>query len=131
MLPERAGGSKELVGDESRALPARLFALPPFTKTEYAGIYSYEMHLQGKGDGEEVRLPFAVNVDPQEGSLQYLSWTVVRNRLDVRAILRSLPKATPGTVQAALSELGPFLLYLVLFLVLGEAILARWITRRR
>ncbi|MEE9126560.1 MAG: BatA domain-containing protein [Planctomycetota bacterium] len=141
VLPERAGGSKELVGDESRALTAQRFALPPFTKTEHAGIYMYEMNLEGAdpggvnpgvgGKGEEVRLPFAVNVDPKEGKLHYLSWAVVRDRLGVKTILRSLPKSPQGIVQATVSELGPFLLYLVLLLVLGEAVLARWISRRR
>jgi uncharacterized membrane protein len=131
VLPERAGGSKELVGDESRALPGGLFALPPFTNTAHAGFYSYEMNLRDKGDGEQLRLPFAVTADPKEGELNYLSHAVVRDRLGVRTILRSLPKATEGIAQATVSELGPFLLYCVLFFVLCEAALARWISRRR
>ena len=94
LLPERAGGSKELVGDEARALPGRLFALPPFTNTAHAGFYSYEMNLRGSGEGEQVRLPFAVTVDPKEGELQYLSHAVVRDRL-----LKSARRHTDCTVE--------------------------------
>jgi len=131
VLPERAGGSKEPVGDEARALPGQLFALPPFTNTAHAGFYSYEMNLRGRGDGEQVRLPFAVTADPKEGELQYLSHAVVHDRLGVVTIHKSLPQAAEGISQATVTELGPFLLYFVLFFVLGEAALARWISRRR
>jgi len=131
VLPERAGGNKELVGDEARALPGGVFALPAFTNTAHAGFYSYEMSLHGGGDSRQVRLPFAVTADPKEGELHYLSHAVVRERLGVTTILRSLPQTEEGISQSTVTELGPFLLYCVLFFVLGEAALARWISRRR
>jgi Aerotolerance regulator N-terminal len=131
VLPERAGGNKEPVGDEARALPGRLFALPPFANTAYAGFYSYEMNLRSGGDGQQVRLPFAATADPKEGELQYLSHAVVRERLGVNTIRTSLPQTANGISQSTVTELGPFLLYCVLFFVLGEAALARWISRRR
>ena len=89
------------------------------------------MTLETPSGNEEQVLPFAVNVDPEEGDLRYFSHDAAVERLGVKRILRGLPSEGGFVIEAGSSELGPPLLMMVLLLVLGEAALARFVTRRR
>jgi hypothetical protein len=130
VLAERAGGNKVPVAQDGRPLLGGLFSLPAFTETAHAGIYLYEMELGETGSTEQVRLPFAVNPDPVEGDLEYVSHSIVREKLGIENISTALPEDFENTDSAGRSDLGPFLLYLVLFFILGEASWARFVSRR-
>ncbi|MEM7204274.1 MAG: BatA domain-containing protein [Planctomycetota bacterium] len=132
LLPERAGGGKAPVGDTAtQALPGGRHSLPAFRRTDHAGVYVVELQLESEGSVEPRRLPFAVNPDPIEGELVYLSHEEARERLGVSAVHRSLPTPGDAALPNARSDFGVPLLYLVLALLLGEAALARFVTRRR
>ena len=130
VLAERAGGNKVPVAQDGRPLLGGLFSLPAFTETAHAGIYLYEMELGETGSTEQVRLPFAVNPDPVEGDLEYVSHSIMREKLGIENISTALPEDFENTDSAGRSDLGPFLLYLVLFFILGEASWARFVSRR-
>lgn len=131
LLPERAGGTKVLVGEDSRSLPGGRYSLPPFRQTEFAGLYTAEMQLATGSARHPHREHFAANVDPDEGNLSYLPHSVAREQLGVETVLRGLPSASDGPVQGGSSDLGVPLLYLALFVLLSEACLARFVSRRR
>jgi hypothetical protein len=88
------------------------------------------MELGETGSTEQVRLPFAVNPDPVEGDLEYVSHSIVREKLGIENISTALPEDFENADSAGRSDLGPFLLYLVLFFILGEASWARFVSRR-
>ena len=88
------------------------------------------MELGEHGTTSEVSIPFAVNPAPEEGELTYSAYSVLKDRLDLQ-VYGFLPDEIEDTSTAGISELGPFLLYLVLFFILGEAVYARLISRRR
>ena len=129
--PERAGGTKVPVAQDSRPLRGGLFALPAFTQTDYSGVYSFEMELGVHDTTSAVQIPFAVNPAPGEGELTYSAHAFLKEKLDLQNIHAFLPDEIEETSTAGISELGPFLLYLVLFFILGEAVYARLISRRR
>ncbi|MEE2887917.1 MAG: hypothetical protein VX951_10870, partial [Planctomycetota bacterium] len=131
VLSERAGGNKVPIAKDSRPMRAGLFALPAFTQTDHAGIYTFEMNLGETGSTEQVRLPFAVNPDPKDGELSYFDHKTLREKLGIENIYTALPDDDATIQNAGAAELGPFLLYLVLLFVLGEAVWARFVSRRR
>jgi hypothetical protein len=131
VLPERAGQRREPIADESRPLPGGRFSLPPFHRTRFAGFYNFEMILALPTGNEETQFPFAVNVNPDEGDLSYFAHDAAVERLGVTRILRGLPAEGSFLAEAGSAELGPPLLMMVLLLVLGEAAMARFVTRRR
>lgn len=131
VLSERADSQKVLVGGDPQALPGGRFAMPPFHRTEFAGHYVADLELGSSGAARRQQVPFAVNVDPEEGELSWLSAEAVKDGLAVTKVLRGLPEEGKAVVASGSSELGPFLLYLVLFFVLGEAALARLVSQRR
>ena len=131
VLPERAGQERVPIAEESRPLPGGRFSLPPFRRTNYAGFYNFEMTLDMPAGTEPATLPFAVNVNPEEGDLRYFSHDAAVERLGVKRILRTLPSEGTFLAETGTSELGPPLLMMVLLLVLGEAAMARFVTRRR
>lgn len=131
LMPERAGGAKVLVAEDSRSLPGGRYALPPFRQTEYAGIYTMEMELTTGGAGRPHRELFAANVDPDEGELIYMSHAAASEQLGVESILRGLPSDSSGPIQAGRSDLGVPLLFFALMVLLSEASLARFVSRRR
>jgi hypothetical protein len=130
VLPERAGGAKRPVGEESQRLPGGLFSLPPFLRTEYAGFYGVEALLEQDGGTRPAQLAFAVNVPIAEGELKYLPRDVAKERLGIERLFDSLPSEA-DSAQSELSELGIPLLWLALAFVLGEAALAHFVQRRR
>lgn len=131
VLSERADAQKVLVSGEPQALPGGRFAMPPFRRTEYAGHYLADIEFGTSGAVRRMQAPFAVNVDPDEGELVWLSAATTKEALGVTRVLRGLPEESKAVVASGSSELGPFLLYLVLFFVLGEATLARLVSQRR
>jgi len=131
VLSDRAGGSKVPIAKDSRPLRAGLFALPAFTQTAHAGFYTFEMDLGETGSTQQVRMPFAVNPDPLEGELTYFDHTTLREKLGIENIYTALPDQDTAIANAGAAELGPFLLYLVLLFILGEATWARFVSRRR
>ena len=131
VVSERAGGHKVPVGDEPKALPGGRFVMPPFRRTEFAGLYLAEMQLGKSGEGRPAQLWFAANVEPKEGVPGYWSHATAKERLGVPRVLEGLPDEARSLVTSGSSELGPFLLHLVLFFVLGEAALARLVSQRR
>jgi hypothetical protein len=129
--PEQSGTGKIPVGEEPRPVAGERYALPPFRRTDHVGYYEFEMLL-----GEDVGNPhrhtelFAVNADMAEGELAYLSHEAARERLGVDTIRTSLPTASESVLESGVDELGPTLLLATLLFVLGEAVLARWISGR-
>lgn len=130
MPPESAGGGKVLLADKSRALRGGRFSLPAFRETAFAGVYTAEMLLPSQG-GATHRVMFAVNPDPAEGALDYVSHQAARDQLGVEAIMRQLPSDQSSSIASGRSDLGLPLLYFALFIIAGEAGLARWVSRRR
>lgn len=129
--PERAGNANEPVGEDSRALPGGRFSLPRYGNTDYAGIYEMVMNLEGDdGSNRRSTLPFAVNVDPAEGDLTYMSYATARDKLGVPRVLRALPSEGNVAIDTSNSELGVPFLYLALLLLLGETAMARFVARR-
>ena len=131
VLPERAGGSKVLVAEDSRSLPGGRYSLPPFRQTDHAGLYAAEMQLATGSSRQPHRELFAVNVDPTEGDLTYLAHSTAKQQLGVETILRNAPSHSSGPAQSGSSDLGIPLLYLALIVLLSEACLARFVSRRR
>jgi hypothetical protein len=131
LLPERSGSGKVPVGEDSRALPGGRYTMPRFTTTEFAGIYEVEMRLEIDSGPQSALLAFAVNVDPAEGDLSYLSYASVRSKFGVQRVLRALPTEGNVSLDAASNELGVPFLFLTLLLLLGEAGMARFVSRRR
>ena len=105
--------------------------MPIFRDTMFAGIYSIEMILDDDGAKQRQALPFAVNPDPAEGNLSYFTHTEIRERLGVERVVRTLPAEGEVAIDANIGDLGIPLLYLALALLIGEAIMARFVSRRR
>lgn len=129
--PERDGRGKTPLGEEPRPLPGGRFLLPPVNDTVHAGFYTVDMVLDREAGKEALSLPFAVNVDPDEGDLRYLAHEEARQALGLERILDNLPAAAEAAEDPDQSELGPTLLLLTLLFVLGEAALARYVSVRR
>ncbi|MBK8978234.1 MAG: BatA domain-containing protein [Planctomycetes bacterium] len=130
--PERAGVPQFAVGGEATPVPGDRFALPPDRRTGYAGFYVYEMTLgEERGSALERRELFAVNPDPAEGDLDYLSHARAAELLGVERIVADLPESADSAVDAGIDELGPLLLWATLAFLIGEAAMARFVSRRR
>ncbi len=131
VLPERAGLAKVPIGDDAQPLLGGRYALPPFGRTEHAGFYTIEMLVDRGGAQERDQLSFAVNPDPAEGELEFFSHEAAREFLGVERIVTDLPNASQAAIQSSFSDLGPLFLWLTLAALLGEAALARFVSRRR
>ncbi len=131
VLPERAGGGKVLLPGDPIALPGGRHASAPYRHTEYSGIYAIELQVEGEGTSQPARLPFAVNPDPADGDLLYLSHEAAREQLGVPTVVQGLPAASDAAVPAGRRDLGIPLLAAALALVAAEAALARSLMRRR
>ena len=130
-LPERAGGGKAPVGTESRALPGGRYTLPAWTRTAFAGVYRFDVTLEDGANREQTELPFAVQPDPKEGDLTYASHTATAAALGLEQIYTALPSGGGTTASGRGGDFGPFLLYTLLAVLLGEAAMARFVSRRR
>ena len=92
------------------------------TRTDVSGFYTVrKKHL----DGREETAPIAVNVDPTEGDLRSLDGTQLATELPEVEFDYHLSgefvaddDSLPGT------NLGPWLLYLLIALLVGEQLLA-------
>ena len=73
----------------------------------------------------------AVSPAAAEGELSYLAHSVLKDELGLKHVFTVLPEENEIAKTAGISELGPLLLYLVLFFILGEATWARMVSRRR
>jgi hypothetical protein len=131
LMPERAGVAKLPIGDEPSPLPGGRYALPPFRRTEYSGFYEFELLLGEDEAGARHTELFAVQPDVAEGELAYLSHARAKERLGFTAVLTELPVLADASVDSGVRELGPWLLWLTLLVLVGEAALARFIARRR
>jgi hypothetical protein len=131
VLPERAGGGKQAVAEESRPLPGGRFSMPAFANTVMAGVYTCDLQLDRESGREPWNQPFAVHVDPDEGLLQYAAHDDVRQALGIDAVLTDLPTASAAATDPGASELGPSLLLAVLVLVVAEAAMGRYVSVRR
>ena len=129
--PERFGGGKVPVADEARPLPGGRFASPALANTLYAGFYTYELVLDRENGKEALVLPFAVNVDAEEGDLTYAAHDELRQALGLERVLTNLPAVATANETHDENELGPTLLLLTLLFVLAEAALARYVSVRR
>jgi len=128
---DRDGSQVSPVAETARALPGGRFALPPFSDTVFAGFYTFSLVLDHDSGREAKALPFAVNLDPEEGALEYAAHAAAQQALGVDRILDALPAVRSAEDSPDRSELGPSLLLLTLLLVLGEAALARFVAARR
>jgi Aerotolerance regulator N-terminal/von Willebrand factor type A domain len=129
--PERDGRPKAPLAEEPQPLSGGRFRLPPLADTAFAGFYTFDLVLDREAGKEALSLPFAVNVDPDEGELRYLAHEQARAGLGLERILDGLPAVTTAAEDGDDSDLGPTLLLLTLLLVLGEAALARFVSVRR
>ncbi len=129
--PERDGRPAAPVAENARALPGGRFALPPFPDTVFAGFYVCDLVLDREAGKEPLTLPFAVNVDPEEGRLRYPAHAEAAAALGVERVLDALPAVRDAEDSPDRSDLGPSLLLMTLLLVLGEAALARHVAARR
>lgn len=130
-LPERAGGGKAPVGSNSKPLPGGRHTLPVWARTEYAGVYVFDLAVEGDTGRAPLELPFAVNPDPAEGALTYASHSAVASTLGLEQVFTVLPSGGDTGGGDGRGDLGPFLLYGVLALLIGEAAMARFVSRRR
>jgi hypothetical protein len=131
LKPDREGGGKVPVSEDSRPLTSGRYALPPWPHTLWAGFYTFECMLDREVGKERAVFTFAVNVDVEEGELRYAAHDDVREALGVEPVLTGLPSEETGTMESERSELGPTLLFALLLLVLGEAAMARAVSVRR
>lgn len=132
VLPERDGGQKVPVSDETRPLLSGRYLLPPFLHTQYAGFYTYELQLERDNGQEHLSLPFAVNVDPAEGELRYAAHQDLGEALGIDRVLPNrLPSDAAAGAEPDNNELAPALLLGLLLFVLGEAAMARFVSVRR
>jgi hypothetical protein len=129
--PERDGGAKVPVGEEPRPLPGGRFLLPPLVDTRHAGFWIFETMLDREAGKEPLTLPFAVNVEPDEGDLTYVAHDQCKQALGLPRVLTALPAKAEAAADPDQSDLGPSLLLLTLLFVLGEAALARYVSVRR
>lgn len=129
--PERDGGGKVPLDEDARPLPGGRYALPPWNGTLHAGFYTYDLVLDRENGKEALSLPFAVNVDPDEGELRYADHETIRTVLGVERVLSDLPKIGTEHADTSGNDLGPSLLWLVLLVVLSEAALARYVSKHR
>jgi hypothetical protein len=129
--PARDGRPRAPIAEAPRALPGGRFSLPSYANTIFAGFYVYDMVLDRESGKEPLLLPFAVNVDPAEGELQYPSRAEAQTAIGIERVLDSLPAVAMENDSNERSDLGPSLLLLTLLLVLGEATLARFVAARR
>jgi len=129
--PERDGRSRAPVAEDALPLAGGRFRLPPVADTIFAGFYVVDMVLDHEGGKEPLSLPFAVNVDPDEGDLRYAAHDQVRQALDLERVLDDLPVVATAGDDTRQNELGPTLLLLTLLFVLAEAALARFVSVRR
>lgn len=131
LRPERDGGGRVPVGGDPRALPGGRFQLPALRDTNFAGFYTVEMLLDKESGKEPHVVPFAVNVEPDEGELRYVPHDDAKQALNLPRILTALPAVAETTEEGDANELGPTLLWCMLLFVLGEAALARFVSIRR
>lgn len=131
LRPERDGGGRQPLADDPRPLPGGRFALPPLPGTRFAGFYTFELQLDREAGRESLSLPFAVNLDPVEGDLQYPSHEDLRQALGLQRVLQNLPDAGSERTSDDRNEIGPLLLLLTLLLVVLESLLARYVAVRR
>jgi hypothetical protein len=91
-------------------------------ETRQSGVY--ELHLATNDAKPEVRL-FAFNVNPEEGNLKLLDPSDLKKRLTVKKLEISQAGQVQGAAQdAQSSSVSEFLLYALIFLMVGEQILA-------
>jgi hypothetical protein len=129
--PERDGRTRTPIGEDAQPLAGGRFRLPPVTDTVYAGCYVLDMVLDQPSGKEPLSLPFAVNVEPEEGDLRYAAHEEVRQALGLERVLDDLPAAAVANEDPRQNELGPSLLLLTLAFVVAEAALARFVSVRR
>ncbi|MBM4062135.1 MAG: VWA domain-containing protein [Planctomycetes bacterium] len=129
--PDRDGGGKVPIAEDARALPGGRYALPPLGDTVYAGFYTVDLVLDRESGRESLTLPFAVNVDPEEGDLQYAAHDAVAAALGLDRVLTALPPEADAQADPGANDLGPSLLLATLLFVLAEAALARFVSVRR
>ena len=129
--PERDGRTRTPVGEDAQPVAGGRFRLPPVSDTTFAGFYVLDMVLDKESGREPLSLPFAVNVEPEEGDLRYAAHEQVRQALGLERVLDALPAVAAQGEDPQQNELGPTLLLLTLLFVLGEAALARFVSARR
>jgi hypothetical protein len=130
IVADRAGGAKQPLGEEARPLAGGRYALPAFGRTEHAGFYEFEMQLGDDGTSRHREL-FAVGADVDEGQLDFLGHLRMRERFGFEQVFTELPTMANAAVDSGVRELGSWFLWLTMSFLLGEAALARMITRRR
>jgi len=130
-LPERAGRTRAPVGGEPRALPGNRFALPPWTRTTAAGFYVFDMELEREGGKEPFTQPFAANVDPADGDLTYVAHDAAASALGVERIHIALPGEGDVDARSGRADLGPWMLWALLLVLIAEGSWAHFISRRR
>ena len=131
VLPVSAGGSKRAVAGDARQIEEGRYVLPSFLDTDRAGVYRLESEVEKLGVQSREQFLFAVNVDPEEGILTYLPADQIKARLPAAQVATELPTDLVVSKDRNRGEVGPQVLYLVLLFLVGEALMATWVGRRR
>lgn len=129
--PDRDGGGKVPVAEDALPLPGGRFALPPLADTRFAGFYRFEFVLDRENGREAMALPFAVNVNADEGDLRYATHDEAREALGLERVHVTLPTIAEAADDPDRSELGPTFLLATLLFVLMEGAMARFVSMRR
>jgi hypothetical protein len=106
------------------------FLTPPFGRTFTSGTYQLEAEFEGRTRASRT-VPFAVNVDPSEGDLRYINAGQLGQELPMAQILTQLEFDEPEELATGTSELGRFVLLLVLIVGILESLLAGFVGGRR
>lgn len=103
---------------------------PPFEDTRHAGIYRLGIEFAEKTKSA-TEILFAVNPDPEEGVLRYVSADTLARELPGVQIREDLAVEVGTTIEAGSSELGRWFLLLALLAALAECVLASFVGGRR
>ena len=124
-------------GNEGRVplpLPTKLQSgvsqLSPFHATFKAGLYRLGIGFADK-TRQSKEVLFAVNPDPEEGILDYVSAAALQQDYPTVEIQTQVRLEKADVVEAGTTELGRFLMMLVLLVGISEALLAGRLGRRR
>ena len=102
---------------------------PPYHGTALAGFYRLEVRFEEESKNTENFL-FAINPDPDEGILSYLSPGFLDEEFPEVKIQSELVLEAAAVVDSGVREIGRYLLILALIIAISESLLASWIRRK-
>ncbi len=104
--------------------------MEPFHATFKAGLYRLGISFADKSQPNQ-EISFAVNPNPDEGILDYVSSAALQQDYPKVKVQEQLTLESAAQLEAGTSEIGRLLMMLMLFVGLSEALLAGRLGRRR